>query len=243
MRVVSGTAAATFAGATAALIPFYPLGWAWGLAALAAAVAALRPRLGLALALAIAVLPLGNVSLALAIGYSAAALAWLVATWRRPEEGLIAVAGPLLAPLGAIALLPLALLPVRSAVWRGIHAALAVLLAGVVAGLGGVSLPLSERRVAPLGLAGSEDVGAVLTAFGEALAGRPELPLTALVLGLLSALLPLMSARGLWPLAALGAAALAVLLLPVGAVTALPVVAGIWLCCAVLAVRELRPGR
>jgi eukaryotic-like serine/threonine-protein kinase len=43
MRVVSGTAAATFAGATAALIPFYPLGWAWGLAALAAAVAALRP--------------------------------------------------------------------------------------------------------------------------------------------------------------------------------------------------------
>ena len=36
------------------------------------------------------------------IAYSVAALAWLVATWRRPEEGLFASVGGILAPLGAI---------------------------------------------------------------------------------------------------------------------------------------------
>ena len=45
------------------------------------------------------------------------------------------------------------------------------------------------------------------------------------------------------PLAGLAAAALAALLLPVAAVHALPVVAGIWLCCAVVGVRALVVGR
>jgi hypothetical protein len=239
-RVAAGGAAAAFAGATAALVPFYPAGWAWGLAGLAAGLAALRPRLGLAFALAVAVLPLGNVSLGLAIAYSLAAIAWIVATWRRPEEGLIASVGPILAPLGATALLPLVLLPVRSAVWRGVHASLAVVLAGIVAGLGGRDLPLSGREAPPLGLAGSDDVDPVATAFVKGLEARPEVPLTAVTIGLLAAFLPLARGRGLWPVAALGAAALAALLLPIGAVSALPVVAGIWLCCGVGAAGELR---
>jgi hypothetical protein len=83
----------------------------------------------------------------------------------------------------------------------------------------------------------------VLTALGDGLAARPELPLAAVALGILSALLPLASARGLWPIAGLAAAALAVLLLPVATVNALPVVAGIWLCCAVVAVWKLGPWR
>ncbi len=240
-RAAAAGAAAAFAGASAALLPFYPAGWAWGLAALAMGLAALRPRLGLAFALGVVVLPLGNISLGLAIAYSVAAAAWVVATWRRPEEGLIATVGPLLAPLGAIALLPLVLLPVRSSVWRGIHAGLAVLLAGIVAGLVGWTLPLSGREARPLGLAGSEDAGAVVSAFARGLAARPELLLAAVTLGLLAALLPLARTRGPWPIAALGAASLAALLLPVGAVHALPVVAGIWLCCAVLVAGELRP--
>jgi hypothetical protein len=238
-RVVAGSSAALFAGATAALLPFYPPGSAWGLAAIAAGLGALRARLGVAFALAVAVLPLGNVSLALAIAYSVAALAWLVATWRRPGEGLVAVVGPLLAPVGATALLPLALLPVRSAVWRGVHCAVGVLLAGAVAGVAGATLPLGSRRAPELGLGGSEDVGAVVTAFANGLAARPELLLAAVTLGAVSALLPHAVARGPWPVAALGAAALAVLLLPVGAVQALPVVVGIWLCCAVVAVRAV----
>jgi hypothetical protein len=242
-RLLAGSTAALFTGATAALIPFYPLGWAWGLAAFATVIAALKPRLGLTFALATAVLPLGNVSLALAIAYSVAATTWIVATWRRPEEGLLALVGPLLAAVGATALLPLALLPVRSPVWRGVHAALAVLLGGIAAGLAGMELPVSDRAAPELGLAGSEDVGAVVTAFLGGLAARPELLLAALVIGLLSALLPIASRHGLWPIAALGAFSLAVLLLPVAAVNALPVVAGIWLCCTVFAVRELRTAR
>jgi hypothetical protein len=242
-RVAAGAAAALFTGATAALVPFYPQGWYWGLAAFAAALAVLRPRFGLTFALGAAVLPLGNVSLGLALAYCLCALAWIVATWRRPEEGLFFVAGPLLAPLGATALVPLAFLHVRSAVWRGVHAALAVLVAGAVAGLAGASLPLSGRRAPELGLAGSEDVGAVLMAFVDGLAARPEVPLAALTVGILSALLPIASARGLWPIAALAAGALAALLLPIGAVHALPVVAGIWLCCAVFAVWDHRPRR
>lgn len=237
-RVVAGATAALFTGATAALVPFYPGGWAWGLAALAALLAAFRARLGLVFALAVAVLPLGNISLALAIAYCLGALAWIVATWRRPDEGLLGIVGPVLAPLGATALVPLALLPVRSARWRAIHAGLAVLIAGTVAGLNGATLPLSGRQAPELGLGGSEDVGAVFSALAGGFAARPELPLAALALGIMSALLPIASQRGLWPLAALGAAALAVLLLPVGAVHALPVVAGIWLCCAVLGVRD-----
>jgi hypothetical protein len=242
-RAAAAVAAGVFTAGAGVLLPFYPVGWAWGIGALAAGLTALRPRLGLAFALLTAVLPLGNVSLALALVYAAGALAWLVATWRRPEEGLLAVVGPLLAPLGATAALPLVALTVRSAVWRGIQAALGVLLAGVVAGLSGATLPLSGREPPSLGLAGSEDPGAVVTALFRALVERPELPITALTLGLFAALLPLLSARGLWAIAALGAASLAALLLPVASVDALPVVAGIWLCCAILAVRELRPAR
>ena len=236
-RIAAGAAAAVFAGATAALIPFYPAGWGWGLAALAGALAALKPRLGLAFALSVAVLPLGNVSLGLVIAYSLAATAWLVATWRRPEEALFASVGGLLAPIGALVLIPLALLPVRSARWRGIHAALAVLIGAVVASLAGRNLPLSSREPPTLGLGGSEDVGAVVTAFVRGLAERL---VAALTIGLLAAIGPLAARRGPWPLAGLGALSLAVLLLPVGAVQALPVVAGIWLCCAVLTAGELR---
>ena len=235
-RLVAGTSAALFTAATAALVPFYPVGWGWGLAAGAAVLAALRPRLGLAFALLTAVLPLGNLSLGLAIAYCLAAGAWIVVTWRRPDEGLLGVVGPLLAPLGATALVPLAFLRVRSAVWRGVHGTLAVLLAGTVAGLSGSTLPLSGRGGPELGVGGSEDVGAVFTALLNGFAARPELLLTALALGLVSALLPIAGRRGLWPLALLGAGSLAVMLLPVHAVHALPVVVGIWLCCAVFAV-------
>jgi Protein kinase domain len=242
-RSVAGAAAALFTGASAALLPFYPPGWGWGLAALAAVIAALRPRLGLAFALAAAVLPLGNVSLGLAFAYGVAALGWTIATWRRPEEGLLAALGPLLAAVGAVAVLPLALLPVRSAVWRGIHAGAAVLLCSIVAATMGAPLPLDTRGMPHLGLAGSDDGGAVVTAFLRALSARPELVSAAVVLAVLSAALPLASRRGVWPIAALGAASLAVLLLPSTAVNAAPAVAGIWLCCTVSAVRDRRMAR
>jgi len=239
-RVAAGFAAALFAGGTAALVPFYPVGWAFGLAALAAATTALRPRLGLAFALGVAVLPLGNVSLGLALAYSLAAVAWVVATWRRPEEGLLPAAGALLAPLGATALVPLVFAPVRRPIWRAIHSALAVIFGAIAMGLVGDSLPLSDRHAPALGLAGSEDAGAVITALGRSLLARPELVATGVVLALVSVFLPLASRRGLWSIAALGAVAIALLLLPTAAVNPLPVVAGIWLCCVAVGVKEAR---
>jgi Protein kinase domain len=242
-RTLAAGAAALYAGSAAALIPFYPAGWGWGLAAFAATLTAFRARLGLAFTLAVAVLPLGNVSLGLALAYSLAAVAWVIATWRRAEEGLLATVGGLLAPVAATTLLPLAFLLVRSPVWRGIHAGLAVVLGALAVGVADGTVPLSGRQAPDLGLAGSEDAGAVMTAFADGLAARPELLLAALVLGALSALLPLASARGLWPVTGLGAASLALLLLPVAAVDALPVVAGIWLSCGVFAVRELLTSR
>jgi hypothetical protein len=62
----------------------------------------------------------------------------------------------------------------------------------------------------------------------------------ALVLGGLAALLPPAAARSLWLVAGLGAASLALLLLPVGTLGAVPVVAGVWLCCVVLGAKAGR---
>jgi uncharacterized SAM-binding protein YcdF (DUF218 family) len=141
------------------------------------------------------------------------------------------------APLGLTLLLPVLLLPVRRAVWRAVLGASAVLLAAVAAGVRGTSLPLSDRLAASPGLAGVEDPGTVVSGLAHSLAARPELLLAAAVVAGLAALLPLAAARGIWPVAALGAVAIPALLLPVGSVNALPVVAGIWLCCIAVTVR------
>ena len=79
------------------------------------------PRLGLALALAAPVFPLGNVAQAAAVVYGVLALGWLAVTWRDPRAGLLFWAGPLLAPLGLLALLPLAVQPARGWWRRGLQ--------------------------------------------------------------------------------------------------------------------------
>src|SRR5207244_3137710 len=94
--------AATFAGGSAALLPFFP-GWWWvALALAAAATTAWRERIGLAVALAVPVLPLGNVSLGLALLYPARAPLGLgIANARGPLD----VAGSLWHALAAHAAL------------------------------------------------------------------------------------------------------------------------------------------
>jgi hypothetical protein len=134
-------------------------------------------------------------------------------------------------------MLPAALLPVRRAVWRAVFGAAGVLLAGIVAGVGGATLPLSSREPSALAVQGSDAPGAVARALGDALTARPELLLAAVVVAALAAFLPPAAARGMWPVAGLGAAATAFLLLPVEAVNPVPVVAGIWLCCVGVSVR------
>ncbi|MBD0339239.1 MAG: serine/threonine protein kinase [Thermoleophilia bacterium] len=220
------------AGLGAAALPFYPGGAAFLLGLAAAAAAALRPRIGLAVALSVLVLPLGNVSLGLAIAYAAAAAAWLALFAGEPRWGALPALGPLLGPLGVLVLAPAAALRLRSPLRRAAAGAGIVVAAAVAAGLRGTPLPLTgEQPPVGLGIAGSEDVGAASGALISALAGRPGIALAAGALAAAAALLPLAAARGRWPVAGLGAALVAVLLLPVPEIAALPVVLGAWALC------------
>ena len=234
---------AALAGAAALvgglLLPFWPPGLIAALA-LAAALATLRaPRIGLALALFVPVFPLGNVAAAAAFAYGALALGWLALSWRDPRAGLAFCAGPLLAGVGALALLPLAVQPARGALRHALHAAAGVLAAVAVAGLRGGPLPISGATAGDLGIAGSEQPLAVATAVGRALAEQGGLLGVAVVLAAAAAVLPAARSRGPRWIAGLGAAQLAALLAV--APHAWPsIVLGTAALCATLAVRAPR---
>jgi hypothetical protein len=237
-RAAPALLAAAAAGWTAWAVPFYPGGWPFGLAALAGAATFLRPRVGLALTLAVPILPLGNIALGLALVYAAVALGVLALSWRDPQSGFLFALGPLLAPLSALGLLPLAAQVTRSAARRAGQVAAAVLCAGVVAGIRGSPLPF-DGSAAPheLGLARSEDPFAVASVLWSALASRPALWVEAAALAAAAALVPVAKARGPWAIGALGAAFLAATLLPVPTVAAIPLVVAVWATCAVLSLR------
>src|SRR5207245_2700512 len=116
--------AATFAGGSGALLPFFP-GWWWvALALAAAAAAAWRARGGPAVGLA---------------GPG------------RPRSALVLAAGPLLAPVSLLGLAPLATTGIRSPARRAVQAGAAVLVAALAAGVRHRPLPFTGAR-APLGL-------------------------------------------------------------------------------------------
>jgi Protein kinase domain len=236
--IVAALVAAAFAGWVAWAIPFYPGGWPIGLALVAGATTYVRPRLGLVFALAVPVFPFGNLALGAALLYVLFAAALLALSWGEPETGLLCAAGPLLAPLSALGLLPLVTLRVRSAARRAGLVAAAVLAAGLVAGIRNVPMPF-DGAVAPhdLGLAGSRSVADTASALWHALMSRPALATETIVLAAAAALLPLVRARGLWWVAGFGAALLPALLLPVPDVAAIPLVLSVWATCAVVAFR------
>jgi hypothetical protein len=238
LRLMAPAGAALFAGWTAAEIPFYPALFAPLLAAIAGVLMLLRPRIGLAFALAVPILPLGNVSSGLAVAYAAIAAGWLALSWRTPRQGLFLALGPLLAPLLALGLLPLAAQAIRSPLRRALQCAAAVLLAAIVAGLRHASLPFTGAAPPKgLGIAGSGDAIAVTEALVRALQSHPALLLEAVVLAAAAVAIPLVQQRGLWWIAGLGAALLAAALLPVPAVAAAPLVLAAWTTCTVLALR------
>jgi hypothetical protein len=220
---------------TTLALPFYPTGWPFGLAVLAAAGVFVRPRLGLAFALAVPILPLGNYALGAAVLYVAVAVCLLVASWRDARHGLFFVVGPLLAPIAALGLLPVAGLAVRSPVRRAVQVAAAVLAAGVVAGIRGSALPFDGSAADRLGTAASGDPFSVAAALWHAL--TPALAVEAVVLAAVAVALPYARSRGLWAVAGLGAGFLAAALLAVPTVAAAPLVAAVWLTCAAVAVR------
>jgi eukaryotic-like serine/threonine-protein kinase len=236
-KLVPAALAAVVALWTAWAIPFYPAGWPFGFAALAAGATFFYPRLGLTLALAVPVLPLGNFALGAAVLYSIAALALLVVCWPEPRSGFVFALGPILAPLSGLGLLPLAALPIRSPVRRGVQIAAAVLTAGLVAGIRGSPVPFDGGAAPDLGVAASGDPFEVVSALWSALLSRPALAVETLVLAAVAVLLPYARARGLWAVAVLGAAFLAAALLAVPTVAAAPLVVAVWATCVAMAVR------
>ena len=197
-------------GWVASTLPFYPAGWPLGIAALGAALGFAAPRLGLLYALTVAFFPLANISLGLAVVYAAVAACWFALSWRDARAGLLLAIGPLLAPLAALALLPLAAQFAHGRARRAAQAGCALLLAALIAGLRRSSLPF-DGSAPPLGLgiAGSGRPGAVAHALWAQLAAHPALIAEALVLGAAAALLPRARRRGPWPAAIFGAALLA----------------------------------
>ena len=240
-RAISAGLAALFAGWTALALPFYPHGWPFALAAAAAAATFYRERLGLALALAVPILPLGNISLGLALVYAALAACWLRVTWREPRAALLFALGPLLAPLAALGLLPLAAARVRAAPLRGLAVALGVLTAALVAGIRHVTLPL-VGGAAPLGIGVTEarDPFDVAGSLARAAAAHPSLLLEAGALAAVALALPYARNRGRWGAACLGAGMILLTVLAVPSAAALPLLAAGWAIAVYAALPALR---
>jgi hypothetical protein len=234
-RLVPAGLAAVVAGWTATTLPFFPAGWPLGLAALAAVLTLARERVGLAFTLAVPFFPLGNVSLGLAVAYAVAALAWLALTWRDPRGALLFAVGPLLAPIAALGLLPLAAQQARGPVRKAATVAAGVLVAAIVAGLRHGALPLGlGRPPLGLGIVGSDRPTAVASALWDALQAHPALLVEAIALAAAAAALPYVRRRGPWPIALFGAGMLALTLLPADGVAIAPLVLAAWATCGAL---------
>jgi hypothetical protein len=238
-RLAPAVPAALLAGWTTATLPFFPAHWPALLAAAAALLCLAGPRLGLAFALAVPVLPLGNISLGLAIVYSIAACAWFALFWAVPRAGLLFVAGPLLAPLGALGLLPIAMLRSGGPARRAAQTAAALLAAAVVAALGGHTLPIvgaSPPELSIAGVPGPRDAAGTLW---TALTHSHGLLLEAVALCAAAALVGSFRRRGPWGAAAFGALLTTLTLLADPGAAALPLVAAAWVSAILLA---LEPG-
>ena len=235
-RAVPAGLASLTVGWITSTLAFYPAGWPFMLAALAGGLGLAAPRAAVLFTLAVAFFPLANISIGLAAVYAAVAALWAALTWRDARNSLLLTIGPLLAPLAALALLPLAVQGAGGRWRKGLQAAAAVLLAAIVAGLRRVSLPF-DGAAAPLGLgiAGSTRPTAVASSLLAELGRHPELIGEAAVLGLAAAALPLVRGRGPWPAAFYGAGLLAATALIAPSAAILPLIAAAWISAAALA--------
>jgi len=237
-HALTAVLAALLAAWTSSALPFFPHGWPALLALTVLVTTLVRERAGTALALAVPVLPLGNISLGLALLYSALATGWLLVTWREPRATLLFVVGPLLAPLAAVGLLPLAAARTRSAPLRALTVGLGVLVAALAAGIRHVALPLVGGP-APLGLGvvGARDPFDVAGSLARAAGAHPGLLLESCALALVALALPHARARGRWAAAGLGAGMIVLTVAAVPDAAALPLLLAAWTIAAVTALR------
>jgi eukaryotic-like serine/threonine-protein kinase len=192
--------AAVAAALGATLLPFWPPALVAALVAGAALAAWLDPRLGLAVALATPIFPLGNLSAGAATLYAGLAVAVLLLAWRDGRGGMLFLTGPLLAPFGLLALVPLAVQPARGAVRRGAQAALAVLSAALVAGASGDE---------PLGVGPADSAAEIGLALWQALLQQPVLVATTLAAAVTAAALPYVRRLSRYGVGAVGIALVA----------------------------------
>jgi hypothetical protein len=248
-RAVHAGLAAAFTALTVSLLSFYPAAWVPALAGLAALASLAKPRAGLVLALATPILPLGDVSFGLAVVYAAAAFVWIVLSWNDPRGSLLCVTGPLLGFVGAITLVPLLAERAAGAARRAAQAATAVLLAALAAGLRSSPIPFTgDTPPLGLGIAGSDSPGAVAHALWEVLVAYPAIGIEAAFLAAAAAALPLVRRHGLTGIAVFGSTLpVALLFVPpvlgAGSIEPLPVVLGVAVLSAALAVPAIRRPR
>ena len=134
--------------------------------------------------------------------------------WREPLGGLLFALGPLLAPIGALGLMPLAVQGLRAPWRRALQTAAAVLMAAVVAGLRRAPLPFTgDAPPLGLGIAGSNRPALVAGELWRALQANQAVGIEALALAAVAVAIPYARARGRWGIAALGAVMLSLTLL------------------------------
>ncbi len=242
-RLLAAGLAAVTAVAGATVLPFWTPGLVLALALACAAAMVLRPRLGLALVLFTPIFPLGNLAQAAAVSYGILAIAWFVVCWRDARAGLLFVTGPLLAAVGAIALLPLTVQPARGRWRRSLHAFVGVLAAAAVAGLRGAPLPLTGVGVPDLGLAQTTRVGDVVQALATVLHANLGIVAVAGILAAVAAVLPEVRRRGTKGIAALGIAMVAATALLAPGVAIGSILLGTCALCAVLGAVALKGAR
>jgi eukaryotic-like serine/threonine-protein kinase len=235
-RALPAAAAGIWTAWATSTLPFYPAGWPLGLTVAVTTAGLAFPRAALGLAFAVTFFPLGNVSLGLALFFAAFAVLWTAATWTDPRGNVALVAGPLLGPLAALALLPLVAQLARGAVRRAVQTAGACLLAVLVAGLRHLRLPL-DGSTPPLGLGitGSNHPAAVGYALARALSTHHTILAEAAILAVAAAAFPYLRGRGLWVAAAAGAALLAATALAAPSSAIVPLIGAAWLTAAALA--------
>jgi eukaryotic-like serine/threonine-protein kinase len=226
-------AASALLGAT--LLPFWPPALVAAIVLAAGLVAWLNPRAGLAVALAAPIFPLGNLAESAAAVYGVVALGVLALGWRDPRFALVFAAGPLLAPLGLLALVPLVVLPARGIVRRAAQAVLAVLAAALVAGVAGDELPLTDAPAHRLAVAPQDSVGEIGASLWSAALLHPIVPLAAAALGLAAAILPWARRRSRYGVLAVGIVLLAGAVATRVSIVAVLLVALVWAFAAAVA--------
>ncbi|MBA3717693.1 MAG: hypothetical protein H0W87_05655, partial [Actinobacteria bacterium] len=179
-------------------------------------------------------------SMGLALLYGALAAVWFLLHLREPRAAFSFALGPLLGPLAALGLLPLLLQPVRAAWRRALQAGTAVLIGGLVAGVGHQALPFSSGTAGALGLDGERSPVHSFSVLWNAVLAHPALGLEALVLAAAAALLPFARRKGLWGIAVYGAATISGSVLVAPQANPVPAVLTVWATCVAVVLWRTR---